>query len=102
MEEQVVIVALVKAKAGFEDKVKEELLALIKPTKEEEGCIGYNLHEEVGNKTDFMFYEIWRSQKDIDAHFQTPHIKALIEKSAVLFEEPVTVTMWKRIDTQDS
>ncbi|MBF0519010.1 MAG: antibiotic biosynthesis monooxygenase [Nitrospirae bacterium] len=96
---EVVVVAYVSAKAGLETQVKEELLALIEPTRKEDGCIGYYLHHDVENKGRFMFYEIWRSMEDINAHFQTPHITNIVGKSDRLFDEPVKITMWKKLDT---
>ncbi len=37
------LVAIIKAKEGKQDFVKEELMKLIPPTRKEKGCINYNL-----------------------------------------------------------
>jgi len=43
-QEQLTIVARITAKEGHRDLVKEELLKLIEVTRQEEGCINYDLH----------------------------------------------------------
>jgi quinol monooxygenase YgiN len=76
-KEGIILTAMVKAKPGEEDAVKEVLLALVEPTRKEPGCLCYNLHQSKSDKTLFMFYEQWASQEAIDAHGKTPHMKAL-------------------------
>ena len=63
-----ILTAIVKAKPGQEDAVKEALLSLVEPTRKEAGCLCYNLHQSKSDPTMFMFYEQWASQKDLDAH----------------------------------
>lgn len=76
-EKGVALVATVKAKADEVEAVKEALLALVEPTRKEEGCLAYNLHQSQADKTQFMFYEQWASKEALDAHSQSPHFKAL-------------------------
>lgn len=93
-KEGIILTAMVKAKPGKEDAVKEVLLALVEPTRKEPGCLCYNLHQSKSDKTQFMFYEQWASKEAIDAHGKTPHMKALggklkdkTEKGGVVFYE---------------
>ena len=73
----VILTAMVKAKPGQEDAVKEALLALVEPTRKEPGCLCYNLHQSKSDPTQFMFYEQWASKDALDAHGKMPHMKAL-------------------------
>jgi quinol monooxygenase YgiN len=73
----VILTAMVKAKPGQEDAVKEALLSLVEPTRQETGCLCYNLHQSKADPTQFMFYEQWASKEDLTAHGKTPHMKAL-------------------------
>ena len=73
----VVLTAMVKAKQGQEDAVKEALLSLVEPTRKEPGCLCYNLHQSKSDPTQFMFYEQWASKEALDAHGKTPHMTAL-------------------------
>jgi len=54
---KVTVLARMKAKRGMEEKVKQELLSLVGPTHAEAGCINYDLHQSVQDKTLFMLYE---------------------------------------------
>jgi len=62
----VTIIAKIKAKPGKQEQLKNELLALIEPTRSEEGCINYNLHQDSDNDAVFMFYENWASKQALD------------------------------------
>jgi quinol monooxygenase YgiN len=79
-KEGILLTAMIKAKGGQEEAVKEVLLSLVEPTRKEPGCLCYNLHQSKSDKTQFMFYEQWASKAALDAHGQTPHMKALGEK----------------------
>ncbi len=82
--ERVVLTAMIKAKPGEEDAVKEVLLALVEPTRKEPGCLCYNLHQSKSDKdkAQFMFYEQWASNEALETHRQTPYMKALRGKLA--------------------
>jgi quinol monooxygenase YgiN len=72
-----ILVAMVKAKPGEEEAVKQALMSLVEPTRREPGCLCYNLHQSKTDKTQFMFYEQWASKDALTAHGKTPHMKAL-------------------------
>ena len=76
-EKGIILVAELQAKTGQEQAVKQALVAMVEPTRKEEGCLCYNLHESKDDKTQFMFYEQWASQAALDAHAKTPHMKAM-------------------------
>lgn len=76
-KEGIILTAMVKAKPGEEDAVKEILVALVEPTRKEPGCLAYNLHQSKSDKPQFMFYEQWASKEALDAHGQMPYMKAL-------------------------
>ncbi len=79
-KEGIILTAIVKAKPGQEEAVKEVLLGMVEPTRKEPGCLCYNLHQSKSDKTQFLFYEQWASKEALDAHGKTPHMKALAGK----------------------
>ena len=93
----VTVLALVKAKQGMEEIVGQELFSLVKPTRSEPGCISYNLHQAIDDKSLFMFYENWKSQEDLDKHREMPHLKAFREKADNLLAKPIEVTLFEMI-----
>jgi quinol monooxygenase YgiN len=90
----VTVFALVKAKPCMEEAVKQELLALVDPTRTEEGCINYDLHQSFEHKGHFRFYENWTSKELLDRHLQSAHVKRFIAKMDQLLTEPPEITLW--------
>jgi len=91
----VILIAKAKAKPGMEDEVKKELMALIAPTRSEEGCVQYNLHQSADDPLVFMFYENWTNQDALDEHIQTMHLQALLNKADEILDGPLDVTSWQ-------
>jgi quinol monooxygenase YgiN len=93
----VTVVARIKAKEGLEEKVKQELINLLAPTRSEEGCINYDLHQSVHDKSLFLFYENWKSEDDLKRHLETPPLKNFLKRAEELLAEPLDVTLWSKI-----
>ncbi len=68
------VVAVITAKEGSADVVRDALTALVAPTRDEEGCLSYALYESAGTPGVFVTVESWRGQADLDAHMKTAHI----------------------------
>ena len=97
MGKKVTVLALFKVKPGLEEEVKRELMALQGPTRSEEGCINYDLHQSKEDPSRFMFYENWKSQEDLDKHLQMPYLKAFREKAGDLLVEPTSIKLHEMI-----
>lgn len=98
-ENKVTVLAKCKAKPGMEDKVRDELMALVEPTRSEAGCINYDLHQSGEDKSLFMLYENWKSKQDLDAHLAKPHLQEFIGKAEDILAEPVEIVLWDMIST---
>jgi quinol monooxygenase YgiN len=72
-KDAVALVVMMHAKLGQELLLQAELTALLRPTRNEEGCLLYDLHRSTDVTGDFLFYEIWSSREAHAAHKQTPH-----------------------------
>ncbi len=68
------VVAVITAKEGSADVVREALTALVGPTRDEPGCLSYALYESASTPGVFVTVESWRGQDDLDAHMKTEHI----------------------------
>jgi quinol monooxygenase YgiN len=91
----VIVVAQLRAKEGMEEAVKQELIGLVGPTRSEKGCITYDLHQSIENKSLFMFYEKWASKSALDEHVRMPHMLSHMRKARDLFAEPPKITLWE-------
>ena len=94
---KVTVFALVKAKPGMEETVKQELSALVGPTLAEEGCINYDLHQSLDREGHFRFHENWTSKELLDRHLQSADVKRFIAKADQLLAEPPEITLWERL-----
>lgn len=55
----------------------------------EQGCLVYNLYQEVGKPSSFIFYEEYVNQEAIDFHNSTNHFKTFIGQiTSILSESP--------------
>ena len=61
-KEGIILVAMVKAKAGQEEAVKKVLEALVEPTRKEPGCLMYIVHRHRDDPRNFFIYEQYRDQ----------------------------------------
>src|SRR5262245_10473612 len=96
-ESQVTVIACIKARPGQEDRVRQELLALLAPTRVEKGCVNFDMHQALNDPGLFLFHENWTSERDLDAHLQSPHIQRWITVSRDLLAEPIEITRLKRV-----
>lgn len=78
---QLIVIAKITAKSDQVDRVKSALLKLIEPTRQEDGCIQYDLHQDNEQPSIFVFYERWESRALLQAHMASEHIKIYIAES---------------------
>ncbi|WP_299887097.1 putative quinol monooxygenase [uncultured Lacinutrix sp.] len=74
MSSNLTIVARILAKENKRELVKFELLKLLEITREEEGCINYDLHQDNENPNLFLFYENWVNRSLWQKHMSNPHL----------------------------
>jgi quinol monooxygenase YgiN len=79
------VVAVLVAKAGSEAVLESALTSLVEPTRSEPGCVSYDLYHSAVDPATFITVELWRSQADLDAHMQTPHIAAALSAAEDAF-----------------
>ena len=76
------IVATIRAAAGRAELVQDELLKLVAPTRQEAGCLQYDLHRDTEDPSHFVFYENWESRALWQAHMNAPHLAAYMSATA--------------------
>jgi quinol monooxygenase YgiN len=89
----VTIVAKVEAKKECVEAARSELFKLIPPTRKEEGCIEYNLHQDNSDPAVFLFYETWESAAAIEKHMNSDHYKAYVKAMEGMLEGKVVNKM---------
>jgi quinol monooxygenase YgiN len=97
MGQRIAVVARMKAKEGAVGELRELLLALIAPSRADEGCITYELHQAIDDSAVFVFYEIWESKDLLDRHLSTPHLQQFLSKVKDLLAGPPEITLFSKI-----
>lgn len=87
----VAIVAQVQARSGKAEALRSATLPLIARVRAEPNNILYFLQEDRHVAGHFVFYEIFASQADFDAHNQTEHVQAWFKLLPDLAEGGVEV-----------
>lgn len=97
--QQVTVVVRLKAKAGKEAQVRQELFNLLTltPTRAEQGCLNFDMHEAPNDPSLFLFHEKWTRENDLKRHFETPHNKRWVELTKTLLAEPLELTKWRKV-----
>ncbi|WP_137790513.1 putative quinol monooxygenase [Bacillus sp. E(2018)] len=72
----ITINAILKAREGKEELLRDELIKVVQASRNEEGCINYTLHESMENPSTFVFYENWRDEDALNSHIDSQHYKA--------------------------
>lgn len=91
------VVAEMMAKAGREEELQRRLLALVEPTRKEDGCVQYDLHRGTEEAGRFVFYENWRSRECLDRHLATPHLREFLAAAGDLLAERPRILTYEKI-----
>lgn len=70
---QIVIVSVLQVKPGLEKPVLDELRALIHKSREEAGCLLFDLYRRAGDSSQIFLHEAWESRDAQEAHATNPH-----------------------------
>jgi quinol monooxygenase YgiN len=93
------IIAHIKAKPGLEARMQQDLLSLLAPTRAESGCITFDLLQDTNDPTVFVLYENWKDQATLDAHFQQPYVKQVLQAYEKTLAEPIAVLSLRKIES---
>lgn len=89
----VTVVAKVVARKGFVESVRNELLKLVAPTRKEEGCIEYRLHQDNDDPAVFIFYENWKGAGFLERHMNSDHFNTYVSAVEGMIEEKIVNIM---------
>ena len=82
------VVARVSVRPDKLTETLQTLGGLITATRVEEGCITYELLQNVEDPLDLTFVEEWASPEALEAHFETEHFKAVAARADELLTSP--------------
>ena len=99
---KIVVLASFYPKNEKNNEVKETILAMVDPTRSEEGNEIYNFYEEKNNEgkiISFHLFEVYKSSTALDFHRNTSHYKNYRSKIVDLLDRPIEVKVLNSIDS---
>ena len=99
---KVVVFASFYPKNGKNNEVKKAILAIVNPTRSEEGNEIYNFYEvknDDGKNISFHLFEVYKNSAALDFHRNTPHYKNYKSKIEELLEKPREVKVLNSINS---
>lgn len=96
------VVADIRSKPGKEDELRKATLPLVQDVRSEPNNRLYFLHEDRSVPGHFVFYEIFASQADFEAHNATSHVQRWFAQLPELAEGDVSVVRLKILGNDGS
>lgn len=86
------LIAGFRAKPGQEDRLREELNAMVAPSTAEPGCLGYRPLTDPNEPGAMVCLEQWVDEAALQFHFTTPHFTHIAAALDDILAEPFTLT----------
>ena len=99
---KVIVFASFYPKITKNKEVKDIILSMVKPTREEEGNEIYNFYEEKndnGKIISFHLFEVYKNSAALDFHRNTSYYKNYRSKVVNLLDRPIEVKVLNSIDS---
>lgn len=91
MSNTLTIVAGFTARPGQEQRLRDELNAMIAPSLAEEGCLGYQPYTDPNRPDRMIIVEEWADSAALDFHFSLPHFEHIAQVLEEILAEPFTL-----------
>lgn len=72
----IIVAAKITCPPGKRDAFIKEARACIDATRNEAGCLLYELYASTEDADKLIYYEHWKSRADLDRHIGSEHMKA--------------------------
>lgn len=96
-ESDVFVIAEVVAKPEAADELRRLFVEFVAEVRKEPGCKHYSLLEDPAKAGSFYTFETWADKAAVDAHMNTPTIKAFGAKLGNLLAKPPVITPLKML-----
>jgi quinol monooxygenase YgiN len=80
-----------EAKEGFEQILVGELTKLVRKSRQEAGCLLFDLYRVSGKYSAFALYEVWELREALEAHLGNFHTTSFKVASEQYLAQPIQV-----------
>ncbi|MFM4728289.1 putative quinol monooxygenase [Aeromonas caviae] len=95
--DKLVSIAVLKARDGMRERLRDALLTLIDPTRQEPGNLDYVLFELQDEPGTFYMREAFVSQAALNAHCETAYFQAFARQADELLAEPLRLVFMEEV-----
>jgi quinol monooxygenase YgiN len=91
----------VRAKTVHRAEVAQLLLEVVAPARLEDGCLYYDVYQDVEDADAFRIVDGWASDQAIAAHLKHPNVPRVVDKLLPLLVHPPQLVTSRRISNPD-
>jgi quinol monooxygenase YgiN len=92
-----VVIATIMARPDAVTDLRQALGTLVQATRQEPGCLRYDLLQNRENPVHFVMNETWEDEAALTAHQQTVHLRDYAGYAAPLLAEPMSVLVFRTL-----
>lgn len=79
------------------EKYHELVKIMVEETRKEDGCIRYEIIQQISDPRVHMFIEDWRDNEAMEKHFISDHFTKYVPQFPAMFDEPEEVIRYNII-----
>ncbi|MFT2089939.1 putative quinol monooxygenase [Paraglaciecola sp. 2405UD69-4] len=91
------VFATITPKEQFFDIAKNAILSILEPTRQEAGCVQFDVHSNK-EQTQLFLYEQWKSEQDLQLHYQQNYTQRVFEAYEKWLAKPVDITTFNLLE----
>ena len=91
------VVATFQVNEGQQAEFAGYLREMIDITKQEDGCIAYDLYGATDGSSECVMVEIWESRENLDLHLDSDHFKKFIPGTEAFLCAPASIKIYNRL-----
>ncbi|NJK79622.1 MAG: antibiotic biosynthesis monooxygenase [Anaerolineales bacterium] len=97
LDRHVRVVARIIAQPDAIDEVRSVLIDLIEPTRQESGCVAYEVLQADDRPAQFVVLEIWATRTDFQQHMESDHFNRAADRLAKVVAETPSILSYTDI-----
>ncbi|WP_309678450.1 putative quinol monooxygenase [Polaromonas sp.] len=91
------VLARITVKPEAADAARQLLTTLVAESRQEAGCVSYELYQQAAAPHVFQTVEQWQDEAAANAHMATPHLGAAVAAAGPLFAAPPEILAYSKL-----
>ena len=96
-DDKIILMARLKVKPEAVEEIKNAALAIVADSRNEAGCINYDVHQSIEDETLFFWHETWANKAALDEHFATTFFGEFFKTVEEIAAEPPQINLTRKI-----